>query len=721
MTKSRKRYNFDEVIKEASKYINDQKDLDKLEDGFNFALLKHEGQFRKSGEEYIEHPVATALILTTIYADRDTIIAGLLHDTIEDCDVTYEEIEDKFGKTVANLVYGVTKINKIKFSTANENLIEYYKKIIVGMSEDVRVIIIKLADRLHNMRTLWALSPEKQKEKAKETIEILAPIANHLGINKIKSELEDLSLKYLKPNVFYDIAEELNNTKLARDNAVMVMIKDISELLLSHNIKHTLKGRSKSIYSIYKKMEKGKKFSDIYDLLGIRIFVSTEQDCYTTLGIIHSKFRPLPGRFKDYIAMPKANGYQSLHTTVFGKEGVYFEIQIRTYDMDEVAENGVASHWAYKENKNLKENNQTLVEQKLQFFKSIMELREDDMSSEEFVNSVKNEILNDNIYVYTPKGDIFEMPKGSTPVDFAYRIHTRVGETTVGATVNNTIVPLDFKLNNNDIVKIITDKSSPGPSYEWLKFVRATQTKNKIKSFFAKSEKESLIERGSDLLERYLKKNKKPISILKEEDYKNKLFKEYKVTTWEELYVNIGKGKIELENIYYSLYPEEKAKQEIKEIKLKNLIKEESSPVTVEGINEIKVNIAMCCSPLPGDDIIGFITKNNGISVHQKKCHNIIGLDERFVHVKWHNNSSQLFMTKLIIALEKNDSNSKMINILELANKSNINVESFRLVNQEKEDRYELVAWVKDLEYLDKFKEDIKKKEFVKSIERVME
>ena len=417
LSHSKEKVTIDALLDKAKGYMK-KDELKKIKEAYLFAKEKHEGQYRKTGEEYIFHPLAVAMILTTIYADSESIEAALLHDVLEDCDCTKEELEEHFGKTVTKLVDGVTKLGRIHFSTDNEYLIEYYKKIIVGMSEDVRVIIIKLADRLHNMRTLWAIPEEKQKRKAKEVLEIFAPLAHHLGIHKIKSELEDLALRYLKPTVFYDIAEKLNKTKVERDRTVNEMMKEVSDLLNEHHISHEIKGRAKSIYSIYNKLDRGKKFSDIYDLLAIRILVNTEQDCYLALGIIHSKFRPLPNRFKDYIAMPKVNMYQSLHTTVFGIDGYLFEIQIRTYQMDEVAENGIASHWAYKEHKDASKLMQNTTEQKLQFFKSIMELSQDKMSSEEFINSVKDEVLNNNIYTFTPKGDVIELPRGATPLDF---------------------------------------------------------------------------------------------------------------------------------------------------------------------------------------------------------------------------------------------------------------------------------------------------------------
>jgi len=632
LTKDYTNITIDTLINKAKEYISSEEGIELIKKAYNYAKELHKGQFRQSGEEYITHPLSTAIILTSVYADVNTICAGLLHDVLEDCDVTREEIEHAFNKDIARLVDGVSKISKMHFSTENEALVEYYKKIIVGMSEDVRVIIIKLADRLHNMRTLWALPSEKQKQKAKEVLEILAPIAHHLGIHKIKSELEDLSLRYLKPDIFYDIAEKLNTTKLERDNSVGNMINEVSDILKEHNINFDIKGRSKSIYSIYKKMEKGKKFSELYDLLALRILVDKEQDCYTALGLIHSKFKPMPKRFKDYIAMPKVNGYQSLHTTIFGLDGQIFEIQIRTHKMDEVAENGVAAHWAYKEKKNLNEKVQNSTEAKLQFFKSIIELESDKMSSEEFVNSVKDEILNDNIYVFTPKGDIFELPIGSTPIDFAYKVHTKVGDTMVGAIVNNSIVSLDYELNNNDIVKVITNRNST-PSKEWLNIVKTTQAKNKIKAFFTRSEKEVYIERGKENLEKELRKKKIPFQDFFSSENIETLLKETKCIDIDELYLTIGNNKFSSQYVVNLIYKDEK--EEIKEDAQKNNIaKVKDTDIVVNGINNIKVNIANCCNPLPGDDIIGYVSIK-GITVHRISCPNIDKLEDRMVNVSW--------------------------------------------------------------------------------------
>ena len=715
MTKSLNNATIETLIEKASSYITDKDDLNKIREVYEYAKEKHQGQYRKSGEEYISHPLATAIILTTVYADTPSICAGLLHDVIEDCDTSKEEIIETFGDEIAELVYGVTKISKIHFSTENEALIEYYKKIIVGMSEDVRVIIIKLSDRLHNMRTLWALPEAKQKHIAKETLEILTPIAHHLGIHKLKSELEDLSLRYLKPDVFYDIAEKLNNTKLERDKVVGDMLESVTNLLKEHDIPHEIKGRSKSIYSIYKQLEKGRKFSDIYDLLALRVLVDTEQECYQALGIIHSKYRPIPKRFKDYVAMPKPNGYQSLHTTVFGIDGYLFEIQIRTHEMDEIAENGVASHWAYKEHKTLTEGIRTSTEAKLQFFKSILELNEEKMSSEDFVNSVKNEILNNNIYVFTPKGDIFELPKGSTPIDFAYRVHTRVGETTVGAIVNNNMVPLNSELKNNDIVKIITNKNSPGPSKEWLNIVASTQAKNKIKAFFTKSERDRYIERGKDSLEKEMRKQKIVFSEFLSEENLNILLSELKLIDLDELYLSIGNGKFSASYVVNLLNKKEQPKEEVK---IKHPVATIDNNIIVEGIDKVRVNIANCCSPIPGDEIVGYITKGNGISVHRKSCHNLEFLDSRMINVKWNNTTSGKFLTSLIVYSETSD--KAMMDITQKAIPLGVNIDSIKTINRMDGITFQIDIYVENLTKLSKFMNDISNIKYIKNVVRVI-
>ena len=716
LAKSRDDLTFSEIEEKVRVYIDNQEQLDVIEKAYNFAKEKHEGQFRKSGEPYIIHPMNVALILTTIYADYETISAGFLHDVLEDCDCTSEEMEEVFGRNITKLVQGVTKLSKIHFSTENEYLIDYYKKIIVGMSEDVRVIIIKLADRLHNMRTLWAIPDDRQKVKAHEALEILAPIAHHLGIHKIKSELEDLSLRYLKPDVFYDIAEKLNKTKIERDKTVYDMQTEVSELLTEHHIPHEIKGRAKSIYSIYNKLDKGKKFSDIYDLLALRILVNTEQECYLALGIIHSKFRPLPKRFKDYVAMPKANMYQSLHTTVFGIDGYLFEIQIRTHEMDEVAENGIASHWAYKENggSNTAANLQSTTEQKLQFFKSIIDLSHDKMSSEEFVNSVKDEVLNNNIYVFTPKGDVMELPKGATPVDFAYAIHTKVGETTVGAIVNNNIVPLNYELKDNDIVKINTNKSST-PSKEWLNFVKSTKTKNRIKNFFTKNDREIYVERGTYTLEKELRKRKLSISEFLSNENIEKICDSIKVNDLEEIYLAIGNGKAPVNAVINIIHKsDDTPTPKVVKVSPKSI----DADIIVSGIDKVKVNLANCCNPVYGDEIVGYITKGNGISVHRINCHNLDMLEDRTVDVAWNDNTNKRYECSILIYTDTIDNH--MLDLMQSISMLNINVESIKTMSKADKNVYEVNCYVTGIEQLNKMLLAINKNTFVEKVERTM-
>ena len=706
---------FDDVLESVSTYIEDEEQISVIKKAYDFASGKHAGQLRKSGELYIIHPLNVALILSKIYADYETISAALLHDVLEDCDCTVEEMEDKFGINITRLVTGVTRLSRINFSTENEYLIDYYKKIIVGMSEDVRVIIVKLADCLHNMRTLWALPEDRQKAKAHETLDIFAPIAHHLGIHKIKSELEDLSLRYLKPDVFYDIAEKLNKTKLERDKTVFDMQKSVSELLDEHHINHEIKGRAKSIYSIYNKLDKGKKFSDIYDLLALRILVHTEQECYLALGIIHSKFRPLPKRFKDYIAMPKPNMYQSLHTTVFGIDGYLFEIQIRTYDMDEVAENGIASHWAYKEGSGpVRVDVMNQTEQKLQFFKSIIDLSRDKMSSEDFVNSVKDDILNNNIYCFTPKGDVIELPVGSTPLDFAYRIHTRVGETTVGAIVNNNIVPLNYELKNNDIVKINTNKSST-PSKEWINMVKTTQARNKIKSFFTKSEREVYVERGKDAIEKELRKRKIAFADFFTDENIKTICDEINADDLDEIYLMVGNGRSPVNSVINII---DKTHETLAPKNIKVTPTNTDADIIVTGIDKVKVNLANCCNPVYGDEIIGYITKGNGISVHRINCHNLEMLEDRTLEVCWGNNINKRYLTSLLVYT--NDSSNHMLDLMQAISMLNVSVDEIKTINRGDNAMYEVGCYVTGLEQLNKVIMTLTKSSYVERIERVM-
>ena len=693
----------------------DKDEIEIIEKAIDYAYSKHEGQYRKTGEEYIIHPLSVAIILTTIKADKDTIIASLLHDVLEDTPTSKEELENLFGKTVANLVDGVTKINSINVSTENEYLTNYYKKIIVGMSEDVRVIIIKLADRLHNMRTLYAIPVDRQKLKAKETLEILAPIAHRLGMHKIKSELEDLSLKYSKPDVYYDVVEKLNNTKIEREECVSKMMDEVSTLLKNNGIKHEIKGRAKSIYSIYKKLDKGRSFSDIYDLLAIRILVDKEQECYLALGLIHSKYKPVSKRFKDYIAMPKTNLYQTLHTTVFGLDGNLFEIQIRTYDMDEIAENGIASHWAYKEHKNAALEMQNVTEQKLQFYKSIIELNEEKMTNEDFVNRVKDEVLNNNIYVYTPKGDVFELPNGSTPIDFAYRIHTQVGDKMTGAIVNNNMVNLSYELQNGDIVKILTNNNSKGPSREWLNIVKTTQAKSKIKAFFNKTTREDYIESGKNLLEKELRRKKISSTEFLKPDNIKEVLKSFKLDTIEDLYLNIGNNKFSVKSIVKN--KDEEYQEQKKEVKLKVL--DTDNDIVVGNTKNIQTHIANCCLPIPGDDIIGFITKGSGISIHRKNCLNINDMDDRVISASWNTKIKNKYYSDIVIYTNTKD--NKIVDIVQTSASMNIQIESINLLNKSDKNIYSLEVIISSIDEMDKYLKELRKIQNVVEVERIMQ
>ena len=703
---------YEQLEEKLKKYIKIDDEINEIKKAYEFANAKHLGQKRNSGDDYIIHPLNVAYILSEIHADSKTIEAALLHDTIEDCDVTKEEIENLFGEEVAKLVESITKINKLNFSGDTEAMIANQRKILVGMTEDVRVIILKLADRLHNMRTLWALSEKRQKANAKETLDIFTPIAHRLGINTIKSELEDLSLRYLKPDVYYQIVEKLNKTKVERDNYVVEMIENVSKLLNEHNIKHEIKGRSKSIYSIYKKLDKGKSFNEIYDLLALRVFVDTEAECYQVLGLIHSKFRPIPKRFKDYVAMPKTNMYQSLHTTVFGIDGQLFEIQIRTYEMDKVAECGIASHWSYKEGKS---NMQSEMEQKLQFFRVIMELKNEE-SEERFVDSVKEDVLKDTIYVFTPMGDVIELPNGSTPIDFAYRVHSKVGDTTVGAIVNNNIVPLDYKLKDNDIVKINTNKSST-PSQEWLNFVKTSQAKNKIKAFFNKTIKEDNYNKGEDLLNKELRKRKISNAVFMENI--DRILEELKCADINELYINIGNNKYTAVQVVNVITEENITKEEIILNKTKDkevILPTIKNDILVSGIDNIKVNIASCCKPIKGDRIVGYITKGNGITVHRMVCPNVSELNERLIDVKW-NDTSKKYPTSLLI---KSLDNNILMNIVAKTSNSDITIESIKSLSHSDDYIYQITVLVENKEKLIKYMNDLNMIPNVLSVERLI-
>ena len=700
MTKIKENHYIEDIIKEFNNYNDNEEDIIK-----SFRYIE-----KYLDKDEIIDRLNISYILTTVNADAETISANFLYRLLSLDIVEKKELEKEFPLSIVRLAYNIYKLNKITLSTENDYLIEYYKKVIVGMSEDVRVIIIALSERVYLMHKIKDIQSDEQKKISRETLEIFAPLAHHLGIYKLKSELEDLSLRYLKPDVYYDIVEKLDSTKQERDNIINEMMKEVSSLLTEHNIVHEIKGRSKSIYSIYNKLDKGRKFSDIYDLLALRVLVKDEASCYLVLGLIHSKFKPIAKRFKDFIAMPKSNGYESLHTTVFGVNNELFEIQIRTYEMNDIAENGVAAHWSYKENRNA--FNLSRTDAKLEFFKAIIDMNKNETNHDNIYNSIKEESREDNIYVFTPKGDIFEMPKGSTPVDFAYRVHTKIGDSMIGALVNNQIAPLNYHLQDGDVVKINTSKSSLGPKEDWLSFVKMTQTKNKIKNFFAKNRREELINFGKESLYKELRRRKVSFSDFENKENIKKILNEVKLNDIDTLYFEIGSNKYNPKYIINIIYDEKEVNKDL----IKNIPRSELD-INVSGISDVKVNIASCCLPIPGDDIVGYITKNNGITIHRENCSNLIHLEDRIVDVRFNEVTKNKYLTNILVSL-KNDQN-KLGDILNKITSKNIIIDSVNTIYRDNIIKYKITLYVLNLNILEQLINDLKKVRYVKEVERI--
>ena len=704
----------DELIKKAKSYIKNKEEIDLIKKAYDFASKCHHNQVRLTGDNYITHPLNVAMILTDMYADSQTLATALLHDVISFTSITLEDINKEFGSEIKDLVEGITRINKISVSTDNDALISYHKKIIVGLAKDVRIIIIKIADRLHNMRTLWALPKSSQKKKAKETLEVLVPIAHRLGINHIKSELEDLCLKYYKPDVYNDILEKLNESRAELDKSVDEMMKNVSKILNDNGIYHEKKGRSKSVYSIYNKLSKGKSFNEIYDILALRFLVNTEADCYLALGLIHAKYKPVPKRFKDYIARPKANGYQSLHTTVFGASGKLFEIQIRTFDMDKIAEYGFASHWSYKENG---KHDHNTMEEKLKSFRSIIELNEQQIENDEYINEVNEEVFNsDNIYVYTPKGDVFELPKGATPIDFAYKIHTSIGHQMVGAIVNDSIVSLDYNLKDGDIIKINTNKNSKGPSKEWMNIAKTASAKNKIKAFFTKIDKKEMIEKGKESLLKTARRKKLSINDVLNSNNTNKLLNEYSKESINDIYYEIGIGKYNPSKILKFITNEDDKNVDKVTENITNKDISYTSSVIVDNIDNLKVNFAGCCMPVKGDQILGYISKGNGIIIHRCNCHNITDISERIINVKWNDKIEGKYLTNVLIYTEKKD--NILLDIISKTTSLNIGIKKVNNITNSDYNIIDLDILVSDLESLTKYINIIEQLPYVINCER---
>lgn len=716
MNEKKSIYTYEILNEKLKNLITNEDELESIHTAFLFADEAHKGRTRLNNDSYISHPLSVAYILADLNVDYITIMGALLHETVNHADVTLEDIEKEFGSEVAKIVGSISKINKLELADNKESSAVYLRKVLVGLSEDVRVLFIKLADRLHNMRTIWALTPDEQKRKANETMSVLIPIAHRLGINSISSELEDLCLKYTKPDVYNDILEKLDASYKELNGYLNEMKESISEILADAGIKFKIKGRVKSVHSLYNKISNGKKWENIYDILALRVFVEKVSDCYLVIGLIHSKYRPMPKRFKDYIAMPKENMYQSLHTTIFGVEGQIFEVQVRTYEMDEIAEKGIAAHWSYKEKG--KERIQDIMEQKLEMFRNVIDANNEITDDAIFAENLKTEFLSNLIYCFTPKGDAVELPEGATPVDFAYRIHSKVGDTTVGAIVNDNIVSLDYKLQDGDIVKINTNQNST-PNKDWLNFVKTSQAKNKIKSFFSKQDHNAYVLKGQELLEKEIRRRKLSINEVLSQDNVKKVITDLKLTDLEDLYLSIGSLRFTPSYIINLIYED---KKDVQDILLEKVINRAPSKVNankndiiVAGIDEVLITIAKCCSPIKGDAIKGYITKGDGITVHRADCPNIQDSD-RLIEVSWNNETESSFLTT--IEIEGIDANNHLFDIIQTATKRNIYIDSVNSKQADSAINYIINVKTKSTEELELFISDITALSFVKSVKR---
>ena len=644
---------YKELINSVLKY-HPSTDISMIEKAYKVASEAHEGQKRKSGEPYIIHPLCVAIILADLELDKETIVAGLLHDAVEDTWMTYEEVEKEFGSEVALLVDGVTKLGQLSYSADKvEVQAENLRKMFLAMAKDIRVILIKLADRLHNMRTLQYMRPEKQQEKARETMDIYAPIAMRLGISKIKVELDDLSLKYLKPDVYYDLVHKVALRKSEREQFVGAIVKEVKKHMDDANIKAQVDGRVKHFFSIYKKMvNQDKTIDQIYDLFAVRILVDTVKDCYAALGVIHEMYKPIPGRFKDYIAMPKPNMYQSLHTTLIGPNGQPFEIQIRTYEMHRTAEYGIAAHWKYKESSDGKAPVGKSEEEKLNWLRQILEWQRDMSDNKEFMSLLKNDLdlFADSVYCFTPQGDVKTLPSGSTPVDFAYSVHSAVGNKMVGARVNGKLVPIEYEIKNGDRIEIITSQNSQGPSRDWLKLVKSTQAKNKINQWFKKELKEDNILKGKEMLAQYARAKGFKITNYTKTQYLEAVLRKYGFRDWDSVLAAIGHGGLKEGQVFNKLveaYDKENKKnltdeqvlEAASETQEKLHIAKSKSGIVVKGIHDVAVRFSKCCNPIPGDEIVGFVTRGRGITIHRTDCVNVLNMSEtdrtRLIEAEW--------------------------------------------------------------------------------------
>ncbi len=724
-----KNYTIEDVIQKVLEK-NKNANVDVIKKAYNLANREHGDQLRKSGEPYIIHPLQVAYILADLGMDEETICAALLHDVVEDTPVTIEDIEKQFGSSVADMVSGVTKLNKLQYTTAQEQQVEDYRKMFLAMGKDIRVILIKLADRLHNMRTLKYLSSERQIANAKETMDLYAPLANRLGIYSLKWELEDLSFRYLYPDEYFEIVQGLDKKREQRLKFLDQITKQVESELKRAGIDYEIQGRAKHLYSIYRKMKRDNKTLDeIYDLFAIRIVVNSIKDCYAALGIVHELYTPMPGRFKDYIAVPKANMYQSIHTTLIGPNGTPFEVQIRTWDMHRIAEFGIAAHWAYKEaNYKGQKSNVTVKDDKLAWLRETLEWQKDTLDPDEFMNTLKTELFEDEVYVFTPKGDIKVLPKGSNPIDFAYNIHEEVGHRMVGAKINSKMMPILTPLRNGDIVEVITSDKSKGPSRDWLKFVKSSQAKSKIQQWFKKNLREENISKGKEAIDREIKRIGMTHTELFKPEFVQVALDRYKYNSLDDMYASVGFGAISAGKIisrileeYRKEHKEEDIEEKIEELSQKKPNKGRSKTgIVVKGIDNCLIKLSKCCNPLPGDEIVGYITRGRGVSIHRADCVNIKDLisdENRMIDVYWQDEVKSKYNVDLDIFA--NDRNGLLADIIRKTEDSKITLVAVKSkANKERIALTELTVEISNLEELNKLMKALRTVDSVYEVKR---
>lgn len=680
--------NVNEVFERIAAYLNPQQTAF-VRNAYELAAKAHAEQFRKSGEPYIIHPIGVAGILAGLQMDDKTLAAAFLHDVVEDTDYTLDTIRSQFGVVVANLVDGVTKLGKIEYISKEDRQIENYRKMFLAMARDIRVVLIKLADRLHNMRTMKFMPPHKQQSISRETLEIYAPLAHRLGIYTIKWELEDLAFRYMEPDIYYDLMEQVKIKRQEREAMVNEAMVTLKEALIKAGISCEIQGRPKNFYSIHKKMLRDhKQLNEIYDLLAIRVLVDTVKDCYGSLGIVHSMWRPIPGRFKDYVAVPKSNMYQSLHTTVLSSGGQPLEIQIRTFEMHRISEYGIAAHWRYKESGGSKPASGTDkgFDAKLSWLRQLLEWHKDMSDSRDFVNTVKMDIFADEVFVFTPRGDVIDLPVGSVPIDFAYRIHTDVGNRCVGAKVNGRIVPLDYQVKNGDIVEVITSKQSNGPSRDWINIVGSSETRNKIKSWFKKERREENIIKGREMLEREVKRLGYDIKVMMTPEKLKEAGTKLRIDTDENLLATLGYGGVTLNTVMSKLVDIYKKEQKLNtakdlaqmlaELKPRKSKARSSHGILVRGEDGIMVKLARCCNPIPGDPVIGYITRGSGVSVHRADCPNVLSSNpveqSRLIDVTWDVSTDDVYKVNIVITSQ--DRPGLMSDLMNITSEAKLNI-----------------------------------------------